>query len=833
MISSIEHEHSFALLDFERIRAAAADYCMSAEGRGTFLRSLPTADVTLLAARESDLKAVLRKMETEDLPAPPFPDIESGFKKLRVEGAVLEIEDFYAIGTWARSFDTILKALRSIDFPSANPDPAHGLASAPTSERLASIPEDADTEAPPWESMSASALIAAAPKLNDVYKIVFSILEHDGQLKELPEIRRLRQAIAKANKELLNLASSYGADPELRPALQSTEPALRDGRTVLAVRANFKGRVKGIVHEVSSTGQTIFIEPTALVEKNNEIVQLSARLAAETARILKETSQALRAHSAELAASRRVLAFLDPLLARARQCRREETVLAETCSSGLVLWRARHPLLGKKAVPIDVALPDETRTLIVTGPNTGGKTVTLKTIGLFSLMHQLCLGLPAAPGTKLPVFDAVLADIGDEQSIDQSLSTFSGHMGVIADIVRRAGRRSLVLLDELGAGTDPEEGCAIAMGLLDHFIEAGSLTIATTHHGILKNYGYTKPGCLNACMEFDSTKLSPTYRIVMGVPGESRALEIAGQTGLDPRIVDRARRYLDEERSDVGELIRSLSEKHRELEKMERERARRLKEAAEDQRKADLASLRIKQRELELRKKGVSSLEKLLSESRKTLENLVKELRESGSRADATAARGFIVSLEEATRNQEAEIARIEGEIEEESDDKARRPRDEDRYQGTFEEGAPVLYGTGSASARLVRKIGKNRWIVEVGSLRLQAKESELRLAPSAPGPRMDVDIELASAGEGRPRASFELDLRGMRLVQALEAVEKQIDAASLSGLSLFSLIHGTGEGVLGPGIHSYLKSNPAVAEFHFARPEEGGYGKTIVRLKA
>ncbi len=822
MGSGMEHGHSFSLLDFERIRAVAADYCMSEEGREAFLRSLPISDPERLGAYESDLRILTDRLAAEDLPSPPFPEIERGSKKLRVEGAVFEIEEFYAIGTWAKSFDVLLRALANLRFPQAR-----RVGSSPESEPA--FP-DADSS---WEEFSASSLLAAAPSLQDVYKIVFSILEQDGQLRDLPEIRRLKTAIAKANKDLLNIASSYGSDPELRSALQSTEPTLRDGRTVLAVRANFKGRVKGIVHEVSATGQTIFIEPAALVDKNNEIVQLSARLASETARILKETSLALRAHAESLSLARRILSHLDPLLARARQCRREDLILAETCASGLVLWRARHPLLGRKAVPIDVALPDETRTLIVTGPNTGGKTVTLKTIGLFALMHQLCLGLPAAQGTKLPVFDAVLADIGDEQSIDQSLSTFSGHMGVIADIVRRAGARSLVLLDELGAGTDPEEGCAIAMGLLDHFIETGCLAIATTHHGILKNYGYTKPGCLNACMEFDSTRLSPTYRIVMGVPGESRALEIAAQTGLDGKIVDRARSYLDEERSDVGELIRSLSEKHRELEKMEREKTRRLKEAAEDQRKADLASLRVKQKELELRKKGVSSLDKLLAESRKTLENLVKELRESGSSADAKAARGFIASLDEASRAQEEELARLEGELENElAREQGAAVHGGELASLSFEEGAHVLYGSASARARLVRRVDGGRWILEVGSLRLQAKESELRLAPPAAGPRMDVRIELAQGAEGRPKPSYELDLRGMRLSQALEAVEHQVDAASLAGLGLFSIIHGTGEGVLGPGIHAYLKTNPAVAEFHFARPEEGGYGKTLVRLK-
>ena len=826
-----EHGHSFGLLDFPRIRQRACDYCLSGEGREVFGLSLPLDDSHHLDRIQAEVALLVSRLESGQFPLDEFPDISRGARRLGVEGAVLDLADLYALGTWSKAFYALVAALKRLPFPGGPAQASGGRGPEPDPEQTAhSGAYDPEWLASSWASIPASVLLVEAPSLQDVYNIIFTIINPSGELRDLPEIRKIKNSISRSNKDLLAITDSYRNDPDLRSALQSTEPTMRDGRTVLAVRANFRGRVRGIVHEVSATGQTVFIEPEALVEKNNELVQLAARLAAETARILREASEALRAHEQEVAEARRILGLLDPRLARAIQCRREELILAETCDAGFCLWRGRHPLLGKKAVPIDVVLPEEIRTLIVTGPNTGGKTVTLKTIGLFAIMHQLGLGLPAAQGTKFQIFDGVFADIGDEQSIDQSLSTFSGHMSVIADIVARAGERSLVLLDELGAGTDPEEGCAIAMGLLDHFIERKALVVATTHHGILKNYGYTKPGCLNASMEFDSTRLAPTYRTVMGVPGESRALEIAAQTGLDPAVVAKARLYLDEERSDVGELIRSLSEKHRELEKLERERLRRIQEASEGQRKADLASLRVRQKESELRKRGVVELGQLLSESRRTLENLVRDLRESGGLAEGNReVKAFLSGLENAFESQKAAALQLEAEIEPETDP---------GNVGSLEEGREALYGKRASRARLVRKSGNGRWIIEVGSMRLTVKESELRaLKPGSligSGSRLSVDVELASqSGEGRPKAVFELDLRGFHLAEALAALERQMDAASLSGLNLFSIIHGTGEGVLGPGIHGFLKSNPAVADYHFARPEEGGYGKTIVRLKA
>ncbi|PKL06192.1 MAG: endonuclease MutS2 [Spirochaetae bacterium HGW-Spirochaetae-9] len=832
----LNNEHSLKLLDFFRMRERTAEYCLSWEGGELLRSSFPIDDRQALERFKRELSVLVEYLDSVELPGFSFPLIEMPLKHLGAAGFTLELEELFALGIWAREFDKLVLFLSKARFAASKREQEP---QAEAAEHEGDF--DPGVLAQNWALPEAFNLIEEAPKLQHVYKSIFEVVTPDGEMRDLPELKRIRDAITRANRELLTIADSYRNDPDLRLALQSGEPTQRDGRTVLAVRANFRGRVKGIVHEVSSTGQTVFIEPAALVEKNNDLVQLEAKLRAEIFRILKDLTAELRKDRFAVTDARVSLAFLDQRLARAVQIRREELILPEIRDSGYTIWRARHPLLGKKAVPIDVDMPESARTLIVTGPNTGGKTVTLKTIGLFALMHQFGMGLPVALGTKLPVFDAVLADIGDEQSIDQSLSTFSGHMRVMAEIVKHATKASLVLLDELGAGTDPEEGCAIAMGLLDFFIERGCLTMATTHHGILKNYGYTRTGCLNASMEFDSTLLAPTYRIVMGIPGESRALEIAAQTGLVEEIVARARRYLSDERTDIGELIRGLNEKHRELEVLEREQKKRLKSATEDQRKADLAVLRVRQREVELRRHGLGELKILLGESRKTLENLVREVRESGASSDKTKdVKKFLADLSDSVERQYSILESEE--LEARADFNAGNPVEatdlrevlaEKGARPALVEGAEVVYGTQRKRARLIRKASNNTWIIEIGSVRLKASTADLLPVSATKLDRPLYDVELArGSDENLARASFELNLRGFRLAEALAAVERQIDLASLQGLSLFSIIHGTGEGVLGKGIHDYLRSSPVVEDYHFARPEEGGYGKTIVRLK-
>jgi DNA mismatch repair protein MutS2 len=487
-------------------------------------------------------------------------------------------------------------------------------------------------------------------------------------------------------------------------------------------------------------------------------------------------------------------------------------------------------------VPLDLETGPAVRTVIITGPNTGGKTVALKTLGLLALMNQFGLPLPAEEGTVLPVFDGVYADIGDEQSLSQSLSTFSAHMTGIAAIMKAATEKSLALLDELGSGTDPEEGCAIAMAILDRLIETRVRSVITTHQGILKNYGYTRRGVENASMEFDGQTLSPTFRIIMGIPGESRALEIVGRNGLPPELVEKARRYLADERSDVSALIAGLKEKRRALDEAAAGAEAEQLRLREERRQADLKELRLRQKELAHTPGGVGSLRRLLDESRKTLENLVREVREGElSREKTLKVKEFLSGLAESAAVEEAGLKREEAalaadrrRIEEEAGGKTEGGGN--REKPPLGPGRPVLAGEGKRRGIIIRAEKKGFWMVEVGSVRMTLAEGELIPLDISAEERRPVvsQVELAAP----PSASFELKLLGQRADEALDNLRRQIDGAVLSGLREFSVIHGKGDGILQRTVHEYLKTRPEVADYYFSRPELGGFGRTEVVLR-
>jgi DNA mismatch repair protein MutS2 len=467
-----------------------------------------------------------------------------------------------------------------------------------------------------------------------------------------------------------------------------------------------------------------------------------------------------------------------------------------------------------------------TRTLIITGPNTGGKTVALKTLGLLAMMNQSGLALPVEEGSVLPVFDGIYADIGDEQSIDQSLSTFSAHITNISAITAHATEKSLVLLDELGSGTDPQEGGAIAMAILDFLIEKKVRMIITTHHGILKNYGYTRQGVENASVEFNAQTLSPTYKIINGLPGESRALEIAYANGLDSVIVDGARKYIDENKSDISQIISGLEQKQRELAGIEKKSAIEQNRLKEEKRNADLKELRLRQKEAELKRESVGKLQLFLRESRKTLENLVRELKEGEvTREKTLKVKEF---LNELARNAENESAVLE-----EEERAVKEQLLKGKETADFTPGMEVFAGSKKQRGVIVRADKKSAsgasWIVKLGSIKMSFPQSEL--IPAVPE-KGNTSATWAAELEVSGNAVYELKLLGMRLEDAKDALRRQIEAAVLSGLKNFAVVHGKGNGILQKGIHDYLKKDPAVADYYFSQPEFGGFGRTEVVLR-
>jgi DNA mismatch repair protein MutS2 len=797
------NEKAIGLLEFHRIRQRAAEQALCAGAARLILDEIPLTDPEAVFELKERVAAICDLVKTDGGERLELPDIGFLLPRLEVEGAVLDVDEAFAIGLFVERGGTFRKWLMQ-------------------SEKLRE-------------------LAAAVPDMGALRDEVFKIIDKDGKVRDLPELKKIRRRIQELSRELENLASKYSTGEETRRMLQSVLPSQRDGRLVLAVKSNFRGRIKGIVHEVSATGQTIFIEPEESVEKSNRLLIEQGNLEAEIRKILRELSARVVLHREELAEFYRRILYLETL--RAKACYSLETkgrfaldapqeASRETgTGTGLNLAQARHPLLGMAAVPVDFSFDEKTRMVIITGPNTGGKTVALKTIGLFALMNQAGLALPAGEGTSLPVFDNVFADIGDEQSISQSLSTFSAHMVNIASIVSDATERSLVLLDELGSGTDPEEGSAIAMAILDHFIETKSVVVATTHHGVLKNYGYSREGVENASVEFDGRTLSPTYRIIMGLPGESRALDIAARNGLDPGMVARARSYLDEERSDVSALIAGLKEKHRELDTVSRQTAEEKKRLREERRRTDLTDLRLRQKEHYLKLQGAGEFRRLLSESRQKLENLVRELREGEiSREKTLKVKEFLKELEQDSAAMGTALDAEEAALRAAGD----RIDLEDKHgQVVIVPGSDVLLKEGRRRGRVLRKDHKAGadpfWVVEIGSVKMSLPESAL--VPADPVADQKPLISVADlAFPAEPK--LELSVRGMRLDEALDALRRQIDAAVLAGMKEFSVVHGKGDGVLQKGVQDYLRTESAVADYYFSRPELGGFGRTEVVLK-
>ncbi|MFW5806178.1 MAG: endonuclease MutS2 [Spirochaetota bacterium] len=801
--------HTLRLLSFDAVRAEVAELALGAPGERAVCEDTVSVDGDEVTARldlVEDWRDVLTRREGP--PDAAIPDIVSVFPVLEKEGTVLDAEQLAAVSLLV--------------------DGARKLASA-----AAGTPQDRPL----------ARRVATLPDLRELRRAVSACITDTGEFDDdaVPELRRLRGRMRGIETRIERRALSYLRDPDHAQYWTSDTPTQRSGRTVLPLSANYRNRVKGIVHETSQTGATLFVEPPDLVELNNELREARAAYDQEIHRILRDLTETVRRRRDELSTLEAETASLDAMLARARYGRRHECTRAGLAEEGaLTLTGARHPLLPGAVVPIDVHVDPPARGLIITGPNTGGKTVALKTVGLLALMNQFGLEVPADEGSALPIFDGVFADIGDEQSIEQSLSTFSGHMTTIGAVLGKAGSRSLVLLDELGAGTDPEEGSALAMAILDRLAELGAVSIVTTHHGALKNYAYRSVFFENASVEFDPERLTPTYHLLIGVPGTSHALEIAGRNGLPLEVVERAREYVREGQGDEARIIEDLTEKQMELHRAARTRDAELADLRRRRAEVEEQSRRLADRELALRKNGLREFQQLSRDTRQRLENLVREIREGELTKEKTSrVRDF---LDELSRTGDEEQERIE---------EAERSQARARHGGprpTLEPGMEVLVGE-SGRRGVIRRRGKgDTWVVETGNLRAELHAAHLwpaEAAAEAPGQadrparhgagyagKAPADSASESVNRPTARPALELDLRGYRMQEALDAVDRQIDDCLLSGLDRFSVIHGKGEGILRKGIRDHLDERDEVEHYEFARPEEGGYGKTVVHLR-
>ncbi len=664
----------------------------------------------------------------------------------------------------------------------------------------------------------------------------------DGASPRLAAIRsEIRVLQARLNERMQSLLKRY------RTALQEPIITQRQGRYVLAVKAGNKRTVPGLVHDHSASGATLYIEPLEAVELGNELRELELAEDEEVRRILRELSEQVAASAAMINETVATLARMDLILARGRlslEMRGEEPALvvrrdgryavfaptntgerewpAEvTLPRGeppLRLQQARHPLLDPATVvPIDVHLGEAFRILVITGPNTGGKTVALKTVGLLTLMAQAGLHIPAAVGSRLPVMHEVFADIGDEQSIEQSLSTFSSHMTRIIQVLGEAGASSLVLLDEMGAGTDPVEGSALARALIEALLERGCLALVTTHHSELKAYAYATTGVENACVEFDVETLSPTYVLTIGLPGRSNALAIAGRLGLDPQILSRARDWLRDEDVEVESLLEQIQQ-----EQIEIRQAREQAEAAREHARNLERRLEREIRDLEGQRHDI------LARTRSEANAALEEVR---SRVEALQRDLSTVSL---TREWLAQARERMAEAEEVVPEVPPPPPQEDIV--FVDEGEPLAIGDavwveslGAVGEVLELADSEGEVEVQVGSFKTRRPLSDLRKASR----REERGVQVVQAPAPPKAPPLDLDLRGWRAAEVEDMLERYLNDAYLAAMPFLRIIHGKGTGVLRQVVRDVLAGHPLVASFEGAPDRDGGEGVTVVHLAA
>ena len=672
-----------------------------------------------------------------------------------------------------------------------------------------------------------------------------------------PRLGGLRQAVRVAYERLRRRLDALVQAESASGALQEPIITLRNGRYVVPVRADARSRVKGIVHDASGSGQTLFVEPLVAVELGNAWREAQVAERAEVERILDELSAFVGANAVELRETLEALARFDLWSARARLAAEMNAIRPETVERfEVILLGARHPGLSGRVVPIDIRLGDGYSALVVTGPNTGGKTVTLRTLGLLSLMHQAGLLLPIEAGGRLPVFRDVFADIGDEQSVAQSLSTFSGHLRSIIRIVEAAGVGTLVLLDELGAGTDPTEGSALAQALLDHFIRAGALVAATTHYAELKAYAHTTETARNASVEFDLETLSPTYRLTIGLPGGSQAFAIAERLGLPDEIVADARSRLSESQRSFEATLASIRA-------AEGETSDRLEQARLAEARAAEA-LRAAQEE---RRAARRERDELVRTARAEAERLVAGLHE-----EVQATRESLERETVTARSLDAALARVDAglaELPEVVEEPAIQAEPAEPHAWQLGDVARSRSGGWQGRIAALERNGK-RATLEAGEMRVQLDVADLELVEPAPsavpseetlaaiwpaGPTRSNPVEQARsrrrradsvpavvAGAGRPvptslqldrirTVASSLDLRGARVDEALDLLARYLDDASLAGLDRVTIVHGSGTGALRDAVRRAAGEHPLVSSFRPGERGEGGDGVTLVSL--
>jgi DNA mismatch repair protein MutS2 len=815
-------ESSSRLLEFETLRELLAGYASSPLGLGRIAELRASLDRAwienqqMLAAEIREYRRVGGRFEFAGLP-----EVDQVLEKSRIAGAALETTDIR---------DIVLTADRASEWREIVRQPPAAMRSE-------------------WTAVNA--LSAGIADFSNFLRAFRNKILPDGTLDDRasPELGRIRREIEKQKRQIQESLRGHLRKLAEGGTVQDELVTIRGERFVIPVKVEQKRRVPGVVHGASSSGQTVFVEPLETIEQNNELVRLLDEELAEIHRILIEMTRQIGENAGAILAAAEVLAELELQFAKARFAEDYNCVTVKLTAgappagdgagpvSTLILHRARHPLLERNlkakkgtVVPISIELEGERRQLVITGPNTGGKTVTLKTLGLLALMAQSGMPVPA-DRADMPVFDAILADIGDYQSIEQNLSTFSAHVTNIDFISRTATASSLVLLDELGSATDPEEGAALAVAISEHFRKIGCMTVISTHHTSLKVYGANTAGVVNASVGFDEATLQPTYELKIGVPGASAGINIARRLGLNPAIISSAQGKIGSQTQDISRFLDRL---HSDLRTLDDERARiRTREQELEREKALLANEGRKEQQAKIR------------EMEKKLETIFRDF-EYHAREAVTAVQDR-AAAQKVSKEAERRIAKLRREFREQFDSAvvahatgADRgdPHAQPALVKHVSEGDTVKLKSMGRSAVVKKKVGDNHFDVEIGSMKMRIAHEDIAEVQTRAG---ESPVEAARAHgikvslQSEPRGSTtpsEINVIGRTVDEATSEVEKFVDRAFLAGMPRVRIVHGSGMGILRKALREYLKKHPHVETVAEAPQNEGGGGATLVELR-
>lgn len=784
-------KESYKVLEYEKIREMLAARAGSSLGKERARSLQPSTDY---AEVEEQLEQTAEAVRIHAVTSPPFGgihDLRPLLKKIHM-GAVLTLEELVDIRSTLYAMRNVKEFFKGLEI-----------------------------EAPTLKEWAHGVEI-----LGQLERRLENTLDEHGSLRDdaSVELRRLRTEIQTTQNRIKERVGAALRAPENQKYFQEAIVTLRDERYVIPVKAEYRRFFPGIVHDQSATGATLFVEPMAIVELNNDVKQLVLSEQHEVERILRDLSQQIGGQQDILQENLSVLADFDFTFAKAKLAEDMDAQQPVMNREGRAhLRQARHPLIPRdRVVPIDIELGDAYTMLLITGPNTGGKTVSMKTFGLLVLMAQSGCFLPTAPDSTLPVYQNIYADIGDEQSIEQSLSTFSAHMTHIVDILSKVEADDLVLVDELGAGTDPEEGAALAMAILERLLAVKAATVATTHYSELKTFAYTREGIENACVEFDVKSLRPTYRLLIGIPGASNAFAISRRLGLSEAIILRAQQLVKEDHAQFEHVVNELEREKLVYEQHNAELAERQQRVTRLEQKVEAAKEDLSKRKGELIRKAREQSAALVRRTRREAEDIIDSLKkqydDQGIHARQQAIQEARKRLEEASS---AARPGIMGQ----------------KHLGQRVDAKKLMVGDVVYLPKLDQKgtvveISGREVTVQLGSLRTTQKAASCRFLSHAEKEKSAKSNATGGFLRKTAHVSREIDIRGLMVNEAEVVVGKFIDDAQMAGLTQILVIHGKGTGALRKGIHEYLKRHRSVDHFAFADLDEGGSGATVVFLK-